>query len=1491
MDSIETIVVQADLSGNLSQAAQAAVQDLARLEAAASKAQRSTADIGEGAQRASAGFSALEARLDSNVRLTNAKAAADARLAREIETITRATESDAAAQGRANLLIEAATRNRDAYIARVQQDIAATEKRTSSLLGETQALSRTIAAQEAFNRVLGVIPNDSDNAKRAADISAHGAALDATRAKFSPLFAAQNQYRTALQEIAAAEKAGVFFGREAADARMRATQEFSAQVQGLRSLKDAHDAANTSTGRLGNAIGQAGFQLQDFAVQVSSGQSALVALGQQGSQMLGVFGAGGAIAGAVLAVGVLAAQFILGKDAAAQLSDALKDQETLLSTTADRAQKMEEALRRQGDQYRSAEQAGARFRAGLQGEGETVVRLAEYYGRLTVAQRAAEGVALERQRQQLVQGGGALMGDITTRISGRLAAADGGLSVGESGMANTISTAIGNLPPQVARAVEAVQRFRDAGQITVEAFSNLVTAVGAARQAGGENSAEIGRYEQALIQLLPRVREYEEAMRRLGVTQQAQAGRSPEVVALEAMRGVTSEVGGTYQTRQRIADQRRRIQEGLASGLASPEERAAARSSLQVLGQQSEGLTPATQQQLRGLREQAALSRTAAGAARELAQVDLDLDRAARGSGAGMASAAEKTEARRLVQERMTNDFVQFITVQNQATLGVEAQAEAMRGGARAADDARIQFEAEAKALTYARAGTEEYRLTVEILTGQLTQQRSAQEALNSARTVANQEQQLALIQRETELVGAGVVVRERELAVLRERQRIVGAGGADPAANDPRLLNAAAISNATQELTRQQAAYSEIQRVGEQAFDRIGSAITSAFANGTMQTLKFGNIAKAVLSEVAQAALRLAVINPIKNFALGANAPTLSLGNLGSLGGVFGGPQQAVASTAGSVQAGVNQAGQSGALLSAGRYGNLGQAFTGQGLANTGFGLVDGALNTQLVAPSTLTQTGFVGAGGVPIVDGSAGLTVAGGIGGAAGIAGGAYGIYQGIQKGGVGGAVGVAGGTAGVVGGGLSIMSGLGMIGPGLAALGPYALIAAAVLAVVSAMLPGEKASGRAQSTYVNVDDGSVGYAGLGGKRFSQENREQSQGAAEQIANLAREVGKQLGGAQFGSHVAVGVGSSRGEGAGKLYLDVAGRKGEFSNDEAGSKAMAETAARYVIQQFRDEGRASGDYAKILNNSGDDIKTLSENLDWYEKIYQTMDDTTPKVAAFDQAMTALRDSFQPNIDKAVSLGLAHERLFEAREKELAKMEASRWERAGLFDDSLLQREKRLSGDNLGADLMTFDAQAKEQLASVKTALEDLGLTGEEFSKRYARNERVLADERLAIQKQYGDQSAALASQSPQATQEGAGGALGVITNLRGYAASLATGEASSGTATDRLTAAQRQFDAVFGAARAGDANSISGLQGAAEAFRSNARDVFGGGQGYADALRLITDRISNIGGFGADALTQSFVAENARTNTDRVVDQLAALRADINMLLLRPAA
>ena len=50
------------------------------------------------------------------------------------------------------------------------------------------------------------------------------------------------------------------------------------------------------------ALQQAGYQVGDFAVQLSGGQNALQAFGQQGSQLLGIFGPVGAVLGAGVAI-------------------------------------------------------------------------------------------------------------------------------------------------------------------------------------------------------------------------------------------------------------------------------------------------------------------------------------------------------------------------------------------------------------------------------------------------------------------------------------------------------------------------------------------------------------------------------------------------------------------------------------------------------------------------------------------------------------------------------------------------------------------------------------------------------------------------------------------------------------------------------------------------------------------------------------------------------------------------------------------------------------------------------------------------------------------------------------------------------------------------------------------------------------------------------------------------------------------------------------
>lgn len=91
----------------------------------------------------------------------------------------------------------------------------------------------------------------------------------------------------------------------------------------------AADKSTDRTRRFAQAgIQQAGFQLGDFAVQLQNGTHFLTAFGQQGSQLLGVFGAVGAVLGAVVAVGAaLGTVFLKMQDSAGTLTEELDELE------------------------------------------------------------------------------------------------------------------------------------------------------------------------------------------------------------------------------------------------------------------------------------------------------------------------------------------------------------------------------------------------------------------------------------------------------------------------------------------------------------------------------------------------------------------------------------------------------------------------------------------------------------------------------------------------------------------------------------------------------------------------------------------------------------------------------------------------------------------------------------------------------------------------------------------------------------------------------------------------------------------------------------------------------------------------------------------------------------------------------------------------------------------------------------------------------------
>ncbi|MBB6797608.1 tail protein (tape measure) [Escherichia coli] len=106
----------------------------------------------------------------------------------------------------------------------------------------------------------------------------------------------------------------------------------------LFDMKAASDTGTKGHGNWKNSMQQAGYQVQDFIIQVQGGQSALVAFSQQGSQLAGAFGPGGVVLGSVIAISSVIAGALItslngGKNAMEALKDAIETTDKVITVS------------------------------------------------------------------------------------------------------------------------------------------------------------------------------------------------------------------------------------------------------------------------------------------------------------------------------------------------------------------------------------------------------------------------------------------------------------------------------------------------------------------------------------------------------------------------------------------------------------------------------------------------------------------------------------------------------------------------------------------------------------------------------------------------------------------------------------------------------------------------------------------------------------------------------------------------------------------------------------------------------------------------------------------------------------------------------------------------------------------------------------------------------------------------------------------------------
>ncbi|MCA3346754.1 MAG: tape measure protein [Roseomonas sp.] len=685
-----------------------------------------------------------------------------------------------------------------------------------------------------------------------------------------------------------------------------------------------------------------------------------------------------------------------------------------------------------------------------------------------------------------------------------------------------------------------------------------------------------------------------------------------------------------------------------------------------------------------------------------------------------------------------------------------------------------------------------------------------------------------------------------------------------DPAARAAREASAKAEQEAQQFAERSRNALASI---GENALDRIGNGLVNAFAMGGKAALDFQSLMRSVVASIAVDVAKLAVVAPISNAIFGAQRPTL-------MGALSGGPtatgaQQAAspAATAGIIQTfGLNG-------LSSFGLGGGGGAFSGLGNA-LGLSGAGGLLSTPLWTTSagSMATTALPAGMSGPVLPASAlgemgmGATFGNLLGGAgAGFAAGS--LTSSI----VGGARGTVG-PSGTIGAGSGAVIGavIGSIIPGIGTL-IGGLIGGAIGGGAGAMFGptrGGMASRSGGDVFLGVDDaGLLTISGARGKRWDQA------GAVAEVQQQLDAINRAIGarGLTFAApgQAAVGFGQASGS---PRELSLTALVGQLRSDNANQMTAFGTLA----------GR------------GGDLEEALSAADFVTQVFEPLGRAVEKSSAFKSAMEALTKTYDDAITKAKDLGLSEADLNTRRAERIAKLEADRARDLDIIDRSLGIRRMALNGDSRGVALGQFDLRAETEMRAFREQLFQLGLeeTGQEYIRRVVALEQTIADERLAVMREFDRQAEALAAQMR-------GIARGLLENLTmGDLGGLPL-EARYGAALSSLAAAQAPL--LDGATP----EELSEFSRVAQIALPIAKDFLGISTSFAELVADVARTLrtaapgsdpANLGALleaqvaGADRLELAVIATgNAQTEVLRnLLSELRRLTAQNEAILAR---
>lgn len=273
----------------------------------------------------------------------------------------------------------------------------------------------------------------------------------------------------------------------------------------------------------------------------------------------------------------------------------------------------------------------------------------------------------------------------------------------------------------------------------------------------------------------------------------------------------------------------------------------------------------------------------------------------------------------------------------------------------------------------------------------------------------------------------------------------------------------------------------------------------------------------------------------------------------------------------------------------------------------------------------------------------------------------------------------------------------------------------------------------------------------------------------------------------------------------------------------------------------------------------------------------QTMPGLIGGKGSLQNALDSLTKSFTEAIAKATEYGLATDDLTTAQAKQLADTRAAANLARDQSEAGLDARILSGRGMSAAAQLLGFDTSATAQRAQLGKQLTDA--FGDAFAATddYA---RIMGKLNTAL-----DLERAAVLNGPRLNAQGQ--IAGVLGNLATFAGGLNTSAASPLSPMAQLGAARRGFDAVAGAAAAGDYNSLLKVQDYATTLLNLSRNVNGSGMGYVGDYNHVLSMLQGVGAVNTDSLTTSAMLAVAQNQTDQMVDAIGRLQAEVTALRL----